>query len=91
MLKDKTPLSFHDAARRGITRLKPVSEFYSTIDHVEIDLIHGAVGPWVRVYTQTIVAGHFDESEELLIDMLPNKESYFDDKCFVPYGGENEI
>ncbi len=88
MLNEKTPISLHEAARRGIMRLKPISEHYNYISYIEIDLINGAVGPWVRAYYINPHDNQPDEKHDtLLIDLLQNKESYFDDKCFIPYGG----
>jgi hypothetical protein len=75
------PISLHDAAQKGITSLRYVGKD-KFIDHIDIDIIEKAVGPWVNVYLKD----NASPSKELLIEYLGKKsESYFDDKCFVPY------
>jgi hypothetical protein len=49
MHKDRVLISYRQAARMGIERLrKPI--WASPLDHVKIDIVGGELGPWMHLF-----------------------------------------
>lgn len=77
----KNLISIADAAKRGITRLrKPI--WASQMDHLRIDIIDGAPGPWTHLYCPINKACNGKDPVDLLCISVD-----YSAKEFEPYTG----
>lgn len=70
-------ISINEAAKLGHRRLRK-PEWLSPLDYIEIDIIDGQLGPWIRLYSPYISNGYL---QVLLIE----NNVPLDTKEYTPY------
>ena len=77
-------ISINDAVRAGIVRLrKPV--WVNKMDHIKIDIVEGALGPWVHLYAPFNLRCNGRDPVNLLTVL--HSASSFDNREYEVYEG----
>ncbi len=79
-------VSINQAAARGIVRLRK-PQWAQPLDHIKIDIVDGAPGPWVRVFSPTNRMVNGRDPVEMLTCVWPIQPASLDCVEFEVYGG----
>lgn len=73
-------ISIREAAAQGIERLREPQ-----MDHLKIDIVDGAPGPWVHLYCPTNKSLHGRDPVDIF---ALGQAMRLEEKCYLPYTGD---